>query len=504
MPQLRTQDAPSTPPVRAPGGEPVTVVHLSAEYYPFARTGGLGEAVSCLADFSRQAGAEVLAIIPLYRTVRDVDPDLEPVGSAFPVPIGGRTEEARLFRTASAAPGQARVYFIEHPEFFSRPGMYGEGGVDYPDNPLRFAFFCRAALMAIGRLVSGPCVLHAHDWHTALAPVYLRTVMAHEPWTRDVAVVTSVHNAGYQGYFGPELLAQLGLPWELYDWRRLEWYGHVNLLKGGLVYSDAVVTVSPTHAEELRTAAGGFGLQEVFQWLGDRLVGILNGIDQQTWNPATDTQITARYDVTDLSGKQRCKTALQRTFGLPQRKRLPIFGLTGRMVRQKGLDLILQSPELLDRDAQWIFLGSGDTGYEQALIEFAARAPERVGVQLDFTDRLEHRLMAGTDIFLMPSQYEPCGLTQMRAQGYGAPPIGRRVGGLADTIEDDVTGFLFDAYTPEAFRAAVQRALDVFADPARWQTMMRAGMQRDFSWQRATERYFDVYRRVAAAALVAR
>jgi starch synthase len=500
MPRVKSPPAPARPgaPVLARGNEPVTAVHLAAEYYPFARTGGLAEAASCLADFQRRAGMEVIAIVPLHRSVRVAEPDLEPVGGAFPVQVGPRTEEARLYRIAGADGTHASVYFVESAEYFDRPGLYGEGGADYPDNPRRFAFFCKAAVTALPRLVRGPSLLHVHDWHTALAPVYLRTVMAHEAWTRDVAVVTSVHNAGYQGYFGPEQLPDLGLPWDLYDWRRLEWHGHVNFLKGALVYSDAVVTVSPTHAGELRTPDGGFGLHDVFQWLGDRFVGILNGIDQQTWNPATDTQITARYDAADLSGKQKCKTALQRAFGLPQRKRLPVFGLTGRMVRQKGLDLVLGSPELLDLDAQFVFLGSGDTGYEQALLAFAARAPEKVAVQLDFSDRLEHRLMAGTDIFLMPSQYEPCGLTQMRAQRYGAVPVGRRVGGLADTIDDDVTGFLFDAYTPEAFRAAVARALGVFADGPRWQELMRAAMAHDFSWERATGRYLDLYRRVAA------
>jgi starch synthase len=286
-----------------------------------------------------------------------------------------------------------------------------------------------------------------------------------------------------------------GLPWEIYNWRQLEWYGKMNFLKGGIVFTDFVTTVSPTQANELRTPGGGFGLHDNFLWLGDRLVGVLNGIDQREWDPATDTQITANYSSAHLEGKRRCKAALQRSFGLPQRRKTPVFGMTGRLVTQKGLDLILGAQDLLTSDAQFVFLGSGEQRYEQALVELATSAPNRIGVQLDFTDRLEHRLMAGADIFLMPSLYEPCGLTQMRSQRYAAPPIVRSVGGLRDTVDDGVTGFWFAPYTAAAFSEAAFRALDCYADPARWQAMMRRGMARDFSWERSVGEYLDVYRR---------
>ena len=391
-----------------------------------------------------------------------------------------------------------QVFFIEHLGYFNRPGIYGENAVDYPDNARRFAFFAAAALTALPRLVSGPVLLHAHDWHTALVPVYLRATPAHQRLSESATTVLSVHNPGYQGHFPPETMADVGLPWELYNWRQLEWYGKMNFLKGGLAFTDFVTTVSPTQAGELRTPGGGFGLHELFQALGDRLVGILNGIDQREWDPASDQQITATYEADRLEGKRRCKAALQRSFGLPQRRKTPLFGMTGRLVTQKGLDLILQAPELLEADAQFVFLGSGEQRYEQALVELALSAPNRIGVQLDFTDRLEHRLMAGADIFLMPSLYEPCGLTQMRSQRYGAPPIVRSVGGLRDTVEDGITGFTFDAYTAEAFADASLRALDCFADSARWQSMVRRGMAHDFSWERSVGRYLDVYRRALA------
>jgi starch synthase len=493
--------APATPapagPLTTRNGERLAVVHVTAEYYPYARTGGLAEAVAGLAGFQVAAGLDVIAILPLYRTVRDEDPDLEPVGPPFAVSIGGRVEEARIFRVAGPVTG-VQVFFVEHLGYFNRPGIYGEAGADYPDNARRFAFFALAALTAIPRLTQRRVLLHAHDWHTALVPVYLRTLFDQYRWAREASVVLSVHNPGYQGHFGPEIMPDIGLPWELFHWTLLEWYGKVNLLKGGLAFADYVTTVSPTQAAELRTPGGGFGLHGVFVGLGDRLVGVLNGIDQRLWNPAIDPLITAQYSADKLEGKRRCKAALQRSFGLPQRRRTPLFGLTGRLVTQKGLDLILQAQRLLASDAQFVFLGSGDPYYEQALSELASASPNRIGVQLDFTDRLEHRLMAGADIFLMPSLYEPCGLTQMRAQRYGAPPVVRRVGGLNDTVEDGVTGFTFEDYTPAAFEEAALRALAGHTDPPRWQAMVRRGMARDFSWERSVEQYLDVYRRAVA------
>jgi len=489
--------ASARPPLTRRSGDPVSVVHITAEYFPFARTGGLAEAVNGLANFQQAAGLNVLAILPLYRTVRDVELDLEPVGPPFLVAMGGRTEEARVYRSLGPRSGP-QVFFIEHLGYFNRPGIYGENAVDYPDNARRFAFFALAALTALPRLVSGPVLLHAHDWHTALVPVYLRATAGHRRLSESATTVLSVHNPGYQGHFPPETMADVGLPWEIYNWRQLEWYGKMNFLKGGLVFTDFVTTVSPTQAGELRTPGGGFGLHDVFQDLGERLVGILNGIDQREWDPAADEQITATYTPEHFDGKRRCKAALQRSFGLPQRRKTPLFGMTGRLVTQKGLDLILGAHGLLQADAQFVFLGSGEQRYEQALVELALSAPNRIGVQLDFTDRLEHRLMAGADIFLMPSLYEPCGLTQMRSQRYGAPPIVRNVGGLRDTVEDGVTGFTFDAYTPEAFAEAAFRALACFRDTARWQTMVRRGMAHDFSWQRSVATYLDVYRRALA------
>ncbi len=477
---------------------PYAVVHLTAEYWPFARTGGLAEAVRGLATFQVAEGASCSIVLPLYRCAREAAADLEPAGPPFTIALGDQREEGRLWRPASGDAGP-RVYFVEHEQFFDREGIYGEAGADYPDNAQRFAFLCRAALEALPDMEAAPLVLHAHDWHTALAPVYLRTTLAGQPFYDRVASVLSVHNAGFQGHFPVESLAMVGLPGDLYEWQRMEWYGRVNWLKGGLVFADMSVTVSPTHAHELRTPSGGFGLHDTFIASKDRLVGIINGIDTGIWNPTTDGDITARYSLDDLSGKGRCKAALQQELQLPLRDRTPVFGMTARLVAQKGLDLVLGATALTALDAQFIFLGQGEQRYEQALRGLADAMPERIAVEFDFSEPLEHRVIAGSDLLMMPSLYEPCGLTQMRAQRYGAIPVARRVGGLADTIEDGVTGFLFDEYTPAGFDVAARRAVDQYADRPAWELIMREAMQREFGWARSVARYVEVYRRALAA-----
>ncbi len=473
------------------------VVHLTAEYWPLARTGGLGEAVNGLATFQAAAGMPTVVVMPLYRSVRQTAPDLERVGPSFSVTVGGRTEEAWLYRipASGAAP---RVFLLEHPEFFDRPGIYSDNESDYPDNARRFAFFCLAALAALPRIAPDALVLHAHDWHTALAPVYLRTFLGEHPLSSRLGTVLSVHNAGFQGHFPPATMGHLGLAPDLFNWQAFEWYGRMNILKGGLAFSDVAVTVSPTHARELCTPEGGFGLHETFIALGDRLQGVLNGIDTDLWDPATDPAITATYSAGDLSGKRRCKAALQRAYGLPERTQAPLFAMSARLVSQKGLDIVLGADLLSRTDAQFIFLGSGEHRYHDALAALADRAPERVAVEFSFTDRLEHRLLAGADALLMPSLYEPCGLTQMRGQRYGVIPVARKVGGLADSIEDGVTGFLFDEYTPAALEHAVERAVDRHADRAGWRTLVRAAMAQRFGWEGPGAQYFELYRRALA------
>lgn len=473
---------------------PVGVVHLAAEYGWLARTGGLAEAVAGIAATQAAQGIPVAVIIPLHRSVRSAAPALERVYGPFQVQVGPRMEEARLFRIPSE-PGRPRVYCLEH-SYFDRVGLYGEQGMDYPDNLLRWAFFCRAALEVLPRVTRSPCVLHCHDWHTALAPIYLRVYHKDQPFAQGIRTVLTVHNAGFQGHYHASGMTEIGLPWALYTFEFMEWHDKLNLLKGGMKFADAVTTVSPTHAHELRTPVGGFGLHDVFLWLGDRFTGIVNGIDMEEWNPATDSHITAPYSIGDLAGKARDKAALQRSFGLPQRRRIPLFAMTARLTHQKGLELITGEYTLFMLEAQFIFLGTGEAKYEQMLKMYESRWPERISVHLGFSERLEHRLMAGADIYLMPSLYEPCGLAQLRAERYGAVPVARRVGGLADTIEDGTTGFLFDEYSSEDLLRVSRHVMDRYEDTTAWESMMRNAMTRDSSWARSGEKYLTVYRRI--------
>lgn len=484
---------PTTPLVlpHVSGAAPM-LVHVSAEYYPYARTGGLAEAAWGLHRYQARRGLQTAAIVPLYRVAHSHLRALEQVGDAYTLNFGGRDETFRLWRERDPA-SDTPTWFIQHDGYFDRAGIYGEQGRDYPDNHRRFAAFAAAAVAALPRLTDGPIVLHIHDWHAALAAVYLRHWYGGNPWYDRIPVVLSVHNGGYQGHFSAEVMPEIGLPWSLFHHEALEWYGKVNLLKGGLTHADIATTVSPAHAVELCTDEGGFGLQGVFRSMGDRFTGVLNGIDEVAWDPRTDRFLAARYSPEDLAGKRACKADLQRRFGLPENPFVPVVALAGRMVTQKGLEIVVRNHALFHLSAQFVFLGSGEARFEEALAQLRTAMPHRIGVETKFADELEHVLMGGADIFLMPSQYEPCGLTQMRAQRYGTIPVARRVGGLADTIDDGVTGFLFDAFEDRAVVGAMWRALTELRAPAAWQEMQREAMARDFGWDRVAEKYLEIY-----------
>jgi starch synthase len=475
-----------------PGPEVLDVVHITAECWPFARTGGLGEAVAGLAASQAQQGSKVTVIMPLYRVIRGSPAKLEPAGPAISVATGFGREMVHIYGIPAQA-GRPRMIFIAHDESFDRDGIYGEAGRDYEDNGRRFALLSAAAIAALPHVAPGARVVHAHDWHGAPALAYLRdrrTVNRTTPLS-----VISVHNAAFQGQFEHDCIADSSDSRSAFDW-----FGRANYLKGGLSCSDLTFTVSPNHAAELRTPEGGFGLHEHFTALGDRLIGVLNGIDAEAWDPATDPLIPARYSRTQLTGKAESKTSLQRECGLVESSSAPLFAMCTRLAEQKGLDLILGSDLLSASDAQFVIVGRGERRYEEALTALAASAPDRVALRLDFSDALEHRLIAGADALMMPSLFEPCGLTQMRAQRYGTIPVVRRVGGLSDTVSDTITGFVFNEYTPEAFTAAVRLATAHYGQRRLWREMMKRAMLRDFGWDRAAERYAERYRAALASA----
>lgn len=470
------------------------VVHLAAECWPFAYTGGLGMAVSGLARAQAATGLPTTVVLPFHRSVRDGGHDLELLAPlSVRVHVGARTEVATVWR-ARPTVGAPQMVFVEHGRFFDRPEIYGDGGHDFEDNAQRYAFFTMAALRALPKLVRSSAVLHAHDWHTALAPALLRRVFGGHPYYDSVPTILSVHNAAFQGRFPRTPRLGAGLRDAGPGSGREDEQGSVNWLQAGLASADLVAAVSPTYARELTSTLGGFGLDESFRGLGARLVGIRNGIEADVWNPASDPLIEARYSGQDLRGKATCKAALQARYGLPRGSTTPLMGMCARMVEQKGLDLVLDLLRSTD-PGQVVFLGRGEPRFEQALRGLAAARPERIAVQVGFDVRLEHELLAGLDVLLMPSLYEPCGLTQMRAQRYGAIPVARRVGGLADTIDDGVTGFLFDEYRVEALQEALRRALGRFAQPDAWVAHQRVAMQQAFGWEGPAARYAALYRR---------
>jgi starch synthase len=462
-------------------------VHITAECWPFARTGGLGEAVAGLAASQATDGAAVTVIMPLYRAVREKAGALRPVGGPLPLTTGGGSETIQLYEVP-ALPGEPRVIFVDHPASFDRDGIYGENGRDYDDNGRRFALLSLAAVEALPHVAPAARIVHAHDWHAAPALARLRD---QGTTGRPVLRVLSIHNAAFQGQFGFECISGLGLRQSGTDF---ECYGHANYLKGGLAAADLAFTVSPNHAAELRTPEGGFGMHEQFASLGDRLAGVLNGVDTTSWNPATDAFIASRYSRVALAGKAACKAALQRECGLAESPATPLFAMCTRLAEQKGLDLVLAAELSQITNAQFVFVGRGERRYEEALAALASAAPGRIALRLDFSDALEHRVIAGADALLMPSLFEPCGLTQMRAQAYGTLPVVRKVGGLVDTVVDTVTGFAFDDYTPAAFSGAVQGAIECHARKRMWRGMMRRGMLRDFGWDRAARQYAGHYR----------
>jgi starch synthase len=472
------------------------VLHLTAELWPYAQTGGLGQAVAGLATYQHHSGLDTNILMPLYREARLKSGPLAPLSDPFTVSVADRPAVLRCWRQTQ--PNGPQVLFLENDDAFDRGGIYGTPDGDYPDNHHRFALFALGALEVARRLGLEGLVLHAHDWHAALTPVYARH-SATRTELRDIPCIVTVHNGGFQGVFPPDTLRDIGLPDRLWSPDFMEWYGRLNYLKGGVVSADMVTTVSPTHAQELRTEVGGFGLHDLFRSLGDRLVGIRNGIDHERWDPSIDPDIPAHFHQGDLTGKDHCKRTLQSEWELPLRDDIPLFAMSARLVAQKGIDLILGSHWVRHSSAQFLFLGAGEPRYETAIGELAQACRDRIRLNTAFTDEREHRLLAGADFLLMPSLYEPCGLTQMRAQRYAALPLARRVGGLADTIDDGRTGILFDAYTAAAFDHAVDRALQLFEDHGTFRRLARGVMSQDFSWSQPADAYGEVYRRALTA-----
>jgi len=489
--------------------ERLRVLFVSAEVAPFARTGGLGDVNGALPPVLAAHGHDVRVVMPLYQTVRDRGwPLTEAVGN-LQVPLVFGVREARVWQTPLAGrlreESEVPVYFIEQDEYFARPGLYGTESGDYPDNAFRFIFFCRAVLALAERLQWFPHIFHCHDWHTGLVSAYLRFLPGLDSRISTANSVFTIHNLAYQGWFPAWAFGLTGLPWPLFQPAGVEFLGFMNCMKAGIAYADQLSAVSPSYAEEICTPEFGFGLDGVLRQRRESLTGILNGADYQMWNPETDSALSAHYQATNLSGKEVCKAALLRTYGLPEDLTVPLLGMVSRLVDQKGVDLVLSAMErLLAMNVRLVILGSGEPRYEEQLTAFAQRYPERFGVRLAFDEPLSHQIQAGCDCFLMPSRYEPCGLTQLYSLRYGTIPIVRATGGLRDTVQPfnsatgAGTGFVFTEPSADALIEAVRAAAAAFGEKQEWRQLQRNAMAQDFSWEHSANRYVELYRRAAA------
>ena len=470
------------------------ILFASSEGLPFSKTGGLADVVEGLPKALAARGHEVAVALPKYRGTKAqaiVLPSLT-------IPLGPR------LRFPGVADGTViegvRYFFVDDPACFDRPQLYGEGGKDYPDNGERFAEFSRAVI-EIGKHIWPADVFHCHDWQSALVPVLLRTQYAEDPAFQRVPTVFTVHNMGYHGLFPREILEAVGLPEALFTPQGIEFYGKVNYLKGGLLYSDFLTTVSRKYAEEIKTPEYGHGLDGVVRSRGDRLRGILNGVDYTAWNPETDKLIAARYSARDLGGKKTCKQDLLQEFKLPQENlKRPLIGIVSRFADQKGFDLIAEQAEaLLKEEVALVALGTGEPKYEQLFRNLAAKYPRRIGVRVAYDNTVAHKIEAGSDMFLMPSRYEPCGLNQIYSLRYGTVPIVRATGGLDDTVEPfdlqhgEGTGFKFQAYDGKAMLECIRQALQHFAHENVWRRVQLNGMGKDFSWNVSAGEYLKLY-----------
>jgi len=476
------------------------ILMVASEAVPFSKTGGLADVVGALPQALSALGHDLGVVLPLYRMTKLENPAT--VFDSLTVPVGPQVHFPAV-RTLTR--DGVKFYFVDSPVFFDRAALYGTPAGDYPDNAERFALFCRGAV-EIAQLHFRPYVFHCHDWQSALVPVLLRSVYSRSPAASRPPVLFTIHNLGYQGLFHPDVLSQIGLPAGLFTIDGLEFYGKVNLLKGGLVFSDAINTVSRGYAREIQTEELGFGLDGLLRHRSAVVSGILNGVDYAQWDPSTDKHLAAGFGPGRLAGKRQCKQDLLAAFKMPEANAdRPLIGIVSRLTVQKGADLIAQvAEELMAEDLALVVLGSGEKAYEELMASLARRFPDKVGVRIAYDDALAHKIEAGADMFLMPSRYEPCGLNQIYSLKYGTVPVVRATGGLDDTVEDfdpatgAGTGFKFREYTGEAMMEAIRRALQAFQAPAQWKKLMANGMAQDYSWGASAAQYARLYESLAA------
>ena len=471
------------------------VLIAASEAVPYAKTGGLGDVTGALLKEFRLRDADASLMLPLYKVVKD-NFTLCRTGALLHINAGGRYVGAEIW--VSEKSSSPRAYFIDCEELYERPELYGTAEGDYDDNALRFAFFSRAVLEACSAMNIRPDVIHCNDWQTAMIPLYLKAFYRKKNLGRTATLFT-IHNLGYQGLFRPSDIRYAGVGWNYFTPERLEFHGMLSFMKAGLLYGDLLNTVSATYAGEILEKEHGFGLEGVLRQRRDDLLGVMNGVDYNEWDPSTDALIPANYRVGEMQGKAKCKKRLLRETGLSD-ERAPLLGVVSRLSSQKGIDLIVESADaLISLGVNVVVLGKGEEHFRNLLEKVSQRHRGRIFFQSGFEESIAHLIYAGCDFLLMPSRYEPCGLGQLIALRYGTVPVARQTGGLADTIRDydhlqsEGTGFLFADYTPSALQNAVKRALCVYANKGRMGKLVADAMREDFSWGRSAEKYLALY-----------
>lgn len=480
------------------------ILIVASEVVPFAKTGGLADVAGALPLELARMGHDVRVAMPKYGSIDDDEYHLLPILGDIHVRLGTLHHIANIKRTVFPD-SNVPVYFVVNDHFFDRSGLYLENGRDFPDNAERFAFFCKAVIWLLKGLDWIPDIIHCNDWQTALIPVYLRTdpEVRNDEGLSSIHVLYTIHNLAYQGVFPPAEAARIGIGPELFHPAALEFYGSLNLMKGGLMYADRLSTVSEQYAREIQTSEFGCGLEGVLTMRSAHVTGILNGIDYDIWNPETDPHLPANYSSDDLSGKKKCKAALQEECGLPQNPEVPLLGLISRLDAQKGFDILSQVLEdVLAAEVQFVMLGTGAPEYHRLFERLSDKYPKKMCARLAFDNGFAHRIEAGSDIFLMPSRYEPCGLNQLYSLRYGTIPIVRRTGGLADSITDvtpatlaqgTATGFVFEKYDGRELLATITRALGSYQRKETWNKLVQNAMAQDFSWKASARKYESLY-----------
>ncbi|MFA5145451.1 MAG: glycogen synthase GlgA [Candidatus Omnitrophota bacterium] len=461
------------------------ILLAASEIVPFAKTGGLADVAGALPLALEDLGHEVIVAVPKYKVIQSFkgQEQIKKTKSGIPYYIIG---------------SNIKVYFIENDQYFNRDGLYGDKAGDFADNLDRFSYYCDAALKLLKEIKFKPDIVHVHDWQASLIPVYLKTRYANDDFYKGIKTILTIHNIGYQGLFAREEFSKLGLDWSLFNIEGFEFYGKINILKAGMEFCDYINTVSPTYSKEIQTEEFGFGLEGVLNKRRDCVFGILNGLDYSIWNSRDDKFIVKNYSLEDIQNKYKNKEDLQAFCKLPVKMDIPVFGIVSRLAEQKGFDILAEAIDTICKmGLQLVILGTGDQKYHKILEDIVKKYPKVISLHLKFDDSLAHKIYAGSDIFLMPSKYEPCGLGQLISLKYGTIPLVFKTGGLADTVNND-NGFIFDRYSSDELVKTMKTAIAAFKDKKKWRALVVAAMKCNYSWEGSAKKYVQLYEKAKA------